>query len=120
MSPPPAWTPKGGTASSPIKEYHQENGTTVLLVSHSMEDVAQYAQKALVMNNAKVFLHDDVEKVFSHAAEMEAMGLSIPQVSRIFLDLAGRGYPVTPNVFTVEGAKQEILRVLGKGGSAHA
>ena len=113
--------PKGrDSILSQIKEYHQENGTTVLLVSHSMEDVAQYAQKALVMNNAKVFLHDDVEKVFSHAAEMEAMGLSIPQVSRIFLDLAGRGYPVTPNVFTVEGAKQEILRVLGKGGSAHA
>ena len=119
--PPPAWTPKGrDSILSQIKEYHQENGTTVLLVSHSMEDVAPVRLKRpWVMNNAKVFLHDDVEKVFPTLPEMEAMGLSIPQVSRIFLDLAGRGYPVTPNVFTVEGAKQEILRVLGKG-SAHA
>lgn len=113
--------PKGrDSILSQIREYHQENGATILLVSHSMEDVAQYAQKALVMNDAKVFMYDDVEKVFSHAAEMEAMGLSIPQVSRIFLDLAQRGYPVNPNVFTVEGAKQELLRVLGKGGNAHA
>ena len=85
-----------------------------------MEDVAQYAQKALVMNDSRVFMYDDVEKVFSHAAQMEEMGLSIPQVSKIFLDLAGRGYPVNPNVFTVESAKEEILRLLGKGGESHA
>ncbi|MDD2955878.1 MAG: energy-coupling factor transporter ATPase [Oscillospiraceae bacterium] len=103
-----------------IREYHEEEKNTVLLVSHSMEDVAKYAKTALVMNQGKVFLYAPVEEVFSHAEELTGLGLSVPQVSRVFLTLARRGYPVNPNVFTLEQAKTELLRVLGKGGSDHA
>lgn len=100
-----------------IREYHQENKNTILLVSHSMEDIAKYANKALVINNAEVFTYDTVESVFSHASEIAEMGLSVPQVSEIFMALAKRGYDVNPNIYTMETAKQELLRVLGKAGN---
>ncbi|WP_312644764.1 energy-coupling factor transporter ATPase [Hydrogenoanaerobacterium sp.] len=101
-----------------IREYHEQEKNTVLLVSHSMEDVAKYTKKVLVMNQAKVFLYDDVEKVFAHADEISRMGLAVPQISRIFMGLAGNGYPVPNNVYTVERAKQILLQTLAKGGKA--
>ena len=105
---------------SQIREYHRRNGNTVLLVSHSMEDVANYAQKALVMNDSKVFMYDDVDKVFAHAQEIEQMGLSVPQITRIFLELARRGYPVRQDVYTIQQAKDQLLELLKKGGNADA
>ncbi len=100
-----------------IQEYHQEQKNTVLIVSHSMEDVARFAQKALVMNKSQVFMYDTVENVFEHANEISAMGLAVPQITRVFMKLAAKGYPVDPNVYTIEGAKKELLRVMnGQGG----
>lgn len=99
-----------------IQEYHQEQKNTVLIVSHSMEDVARFAKKALVMNKSKVFMYDTVENVFEHADEISAMGLAVPQITRVFMKLAAKGYPVDPHVYTVEGAKRELLRVMEQEG----
>lgn len=98
-----------------IKSYHKQRGSTVLLVSHSMEDIAKYAHKVLVLNHAGVAMYDDVAEVFSRAKEITEMGLSVPQVTRIFMGLRERGYPVSESVYTMDYAKQELLRLLGKG-----
>jgi len=98
-----------------IKEYHQEEKNTVLIVSHSMEDVAKFAQKVLVMNQSRVFLYDTVEAVFSHAKELAQIGLAVPQITQVMMELAARGYDVDPNVYTVEAAKGQLLRLLEGG-----
>ena len=92
-----------------IQEYQQQQKNTVLIVSHSMEDVAKFAKKVLVMNQSKVFMYDDTEKVFAHAAEIEQMGLAVPQVTRIFMRLSEMGYPVDPHTYTVQAAKKQVL-----------
>ena len=99
-----------------IREYHEEKKNTVLLVSHSMEDIAKNATMALVMNQSQLFCYDRVEEVFGRAAELGQMGLTIPQVSRVFLSLAEKGLDVNPRVYTVEAARDQILRKLSKGG----
>lgn len=99
-----------------IVGYHKETGRTVLIVSHSMEDVAKFAKKVLVMNQSRMFCYDDVEKVFSQSEAIAGMGLAIPQITRVFVELAQRGYPVDPGVYTVEQAREQIMRLL-KGGN---
>lgn len=94
-----------------ISEYHKARGNTVLLVSHSMEDTAKYAQKVLVMNQSKIYLYDTVDNVFSHAQEIEALGLDIPQVTKIFYALKKQGLDVSSNIYTVEQGRQELLRL---------
>lgn len=94
-----------------IREYHQQTQSTILLVSHSMEDIAKYVGKVLVMNHAGVFDYDTVERVFSRSAELTRMGLSVPQVSRVFERLSSEGLSVSQNVYTVEQAQREILRL---------
>ena len=103
-----------------IKEYHQEEKNTVLIVSHSMEDVAKFAQKVLVMNRSKVFLYDSVENVFVRAGELSQIGLAVPQITQVFMELKKRGYPVNSNVYTIEAAKKELIRLLEKGGEVRA
>lgn len=104
-----------------IKEYHEQTGSTILLVSHSMEDIAKYAQKVLVMNHAKVFAYDSVERVFSQNEALTKMGLSVPQVSKVFYQLRSKGYAVSENIYTVDQAEKDILRLLNeKGGTHHA
>ena len=76
---------------SEVKEYHKKTGTTVLLVSHSMEDIAKYADRVLVMSNKKIAMYDTVENVFARAPELLALGLSVPQVTKIFLKLREMG-----------------------------
>ena len=99
-----------------IREYHQEKKNTVLLVSHSMEDIAKNATMALVMNQSRLFCYDRVEEVFGRGAELARMGLTVPQVSRVFLDLASRGLDVDARVCTVEAAAEQIIaKVAGKG-----
>ena len=78
-------------------------------VAHSMEDVAKFAKKVLGMNQARVFMYDDTEKVFAHASEIEQMGLAVPQVTRVFMRLAEMGYPVNPHTYTIKAAKEQIL-----------
>ncbi len=103
-----------------IKEYHETVKSTILLVSHSMEDVARFATKALVMNHSKVFMYDTVENVFAHASEIEKMGLSVPQVSKVVMGLRAKGYDIPANIHTVEEAKQALLKLMQQGGMANA
>ena len=99
-----------------IKEYHQQEGNTVLLVSHSMEDIAKYASKGLVMNKAKLYMYDTIDNIFSHSKEIENMGLNVPQITRVFLRLKEKGYNFNENIYTIEQAKQAICSAL-KGGT---
>lgn len=72
------------TILSQIRDYHEKTGITVLLVSHSMEDIAKYANRVLVMHRAKIAMYDTVENVFARAQELLELGLSVPQVTQIF------------------------------------
>ena len=95
-----------------IKEYHQEKQSTVLLVSHSMEDVAKHATKILVMNKAKIFCYDETPKVFKRAEEISQMGLAVPQITRVFNALKQKGYNIAEDVYTVDYAKKKLLQYL--------
>ncbi len=99
-----------------IKEYHAEKGTTVLLVSHSMEDVAKTVSKILVMNEAKVFMYSDRSSVFAKANELTSMGLTVPQVTRVFDRLRDMGIEFEDEVFSVDYAKDLVLRLLKEKG----
>ncbi len=97
-----------------IKEYHKEKGNTVLLVSHSMEDVAKTVKKILVMNKAKLFCYDDTVNVFKRADEISKMGLSVPQITRVFNRLKQAGIDIQDDVYTVEYGKKLLLELLAK------
>lgn len=103
-----------------IREYKRQTGKTVILVSHSMEDIAQNVEKVLVMNKGKIAMFEPVEEVFSRAAELMEIGLDVPQVTRVFLALRKKGIPVDTNVYTVSGAEQRLKELLTKGGGARA
>ena len=100
-----------------IKNYREKTGSTVLVVSHSMEDISKIATKVLVMNESKLAYYDTVDEVFKHADELRGMGLNIPRLTKLFLMLKEKGYDVNTNVYTLEKAKQELLELLGKGGT---
>ena len=92
-----------------IQAYRNQTGATILLVSHSMEDVARHAKKILVMNAGKVFCYDTVANVFRCSQELQAIGLAVPQITRVCDALRARGVPLTDDIFTVEQAKQQLL-----------
>ena len=100
-----------------IKNYREKTGSTVIIVSHSMEDVASVADRIVVLNKGKVAFNDTVEAVFSHENELREMGLNIPQITRIFSELKKFGFNLSSNVYTVDDAAEEILRYLHKGGN---
>jgi energy-coupling factor transport system ATP-binding protein len=97
-----------------IKEYHQHTKSTVLLVSHSMEDVAKNASKILVMNNARLFCYEEPPKVFSRADELTQMGLAVPQITRVFNRLKQNGINIRTDVYTTEFACKTILEYIKK------
>lgn len=110
--------PRGrDTILGEIREYHEERKNTVLLVSHSMEDIAQYAKKVLVIAEGRPAMYDTVESIFGRVEELTAMGLAVPQISRVFAGLRAAGCPVPENIYTVEGAAAAILTAV-KGGAA--
>lgn len=95
-----------------IAYLHKESSLTVILVSHSMEDIARYADRLIVMNKGTVMYNDTPKKVFEHYRELEAVGLAAPQVTYIMHDLAERGVKVGTGVTTVSEAADEIMRVI--------
>lgn len=108
--------PKGrDTVLDLIREYQKNTGSTVLVVSHSMEDISKIASKVLVMNKGELAYYDSVDEVFSNAEELREMGLNIPEITQIFMGLRKAGYDVDVNIYTQEKAKAELLRLL-KGG----
>ncbi len=94
-----------------IREYQRETGSTILLVSHSMEDVAKLATKVLVMNRAHLAMYGPVPDVYSRGEELVGMGLNVPQVTRIFMELKKRGYAVSDQVYTVAQGREELMRL---------
>ncbi len=100
-----------------IESYRQAKNATIMMVSHSMEDVARLTDRLLVMNGSHLAMDATPSEVFTHAEELVEMGLSIPQVTQVFLRLRELGIPVE-NVYTIDQAVAEIKRI--KGGAAHA
>ena len=99
-----------------IKDYHKSAKNTILLVSHSMEDVAKYSTKVLVMNKSKLYAYGTVDEIFSRSNEIEEIGLSLPQITKVFRELYKKGYNVNPNVYNLKQAQDQILTLLDKKG----
>lgn len=93
---------------------HETRGISILLVSHSMEDIARYVERIIVMNKGHAVFDDVPRKVFSHYRELEAMGLAAPQMTYIMHALKERGMDVDVTATTVEEARDSILKALGK------
>lgn len=95
-----------------IAYLHKQTDMTVILVSHSMEDIARFADRIIVMNHGEVMFNDEPKKVFAHFKELEKVGLAAPQVTYIMHDLKEHGLAVNTDVTTVEEAADEIMRIL--------
>ena len=93
-----------------IAKLHKETGMTVVLVSHSMEDVARYVDRIIVMNKGEKMLDSNPKEVFRHYKELEEVGLAAPQVTYVMHDLKDRGFDVSPDATTIEEAADEIMR----------
>lgn len=99
---------------SHIIKYHNRTKNTILIVSHSMEDIASFADKILVMNKSELFCYDETEKVFARSEEISRIGLDVPQITRVFTELKHRGLDFGKNVYTVEYAKKLLLKRLNQ------
>lgn len=92
-----------------IKEYRDKTGAAVIIVSHSMEDIAKTAEKVMVLNGGNLELFDTVENVFSKCDFLESIGLSVPQVTKIAIKLSEKGYKISKNIFTVEQLSNAVI-----------
>ena len=101
---------------SQIVQYHKKRKNTVLLVSHSMEDIARVADRIMVMNSSKLVMFDETKKIFSHSRELEKYGLRVPQITKIMLKLKEKGYDVSNGVLTVDSALSQIYSLLNREG----
>ena len=95
-----------------VERLHKETGMTVILVSHSMEDIARYVERIIVMNRGEKMLDGTPGEVFSHYKELEKVGLAAPQVTYVMHDLKERGFAVSPDATTIQEAADEIMRSL--------
>lgn len=95
-----------------LEKLHREQGLTIILVSHSMEDIAKYVDRILVMNHGEKVFDDVPKEVFKHYRELEAIGLAAPQITYIVHALRDHGVPIDNNITTVEEAKTAILQLL--------
>lgn len=95
-----------------IKKLHDEYKMTIILVSHSMEDVGKLAKRIIVMNHGKVALQGEPKDVFKEIDILEEIGLGVPQVTYLMRELRRRGFDVSDEVFTVEQGKKELLKIL--------
>jgi energy-coupling factor transport system ATP-binding protein len=94
-----------------IMEYHRETGSTVVIVSHSMEDMARYCDNLIVMNEGRVCMQGDAEHIFSRAEFLEEIGLDIPQITKLTMMLRQRGIELDSSVYTVEEAFEKIIKL---------
>ena len=99
-----------------IREYHRAQNATIIMVSHSMEEMARTVDRLVVVNDGKIALEGAPSQVFQHGPELERMGLGIPQVTRVFNRLRAMGVDVASSVYTIEQAKAAILDALAKKG----
>ena len=101
---------------SQIVQYHKERKNTVILVSHSMEDIARVADKIIVMNKSNLVMFDKTKEVFSKGRELEKIGLRVPQITKIMLELREKGFDVPEGILTVDEAMDCISSLLDKEG----
>ena len=99
-----------------IRDYHKAHNATIILVSHSMEEMARTVDRLVVVNDGRLPFQGTPRQVFTHGAELEAMGLGVPQMTRVFHRLRQMGVDIDPSVYTIEQAKQAVLAKLGKEG----
>ena len=99
-----------------IRAYHRKKGTTVILVSHSMEEIARNVDRIAVLHRGKNYMDGTPAQVFARAEELEAIGLDVPQVTKVALALRRRGVEVDPSVCTVEALCRQVLALKGGGG----
>ena len=99
-----------------IRDYHQAKNATIIIVSHSMEEMARTVDRLVVVNDGTIALEGAPSQVFQHGQELEDMGLGIPQMTRVFNRLKAMGVDVGSSVYTVEQAKRAILAALAKKG----
>ncbi len=97
-----------------VAKLHQQRHMTVVLVSHSMEDIAKLATQIIVMNSGTVAMQGTVSEVFSHGGELQDMGLDVPQITQLIQRLIQKGYPLPKDIYTVEQAKESILALFQK------
>ena len=97
-----------------IRDYHKANNATIILVSHSMEDMARTVDRLVVIDDGHIPFQGAPREVFQHGSELEKMGLGVPQLTRVFHRLRDLGVDIDPSVYTVEQAKAAILEKLGK------
>lgn len=99
---------------SQIKKLHEEKGNTIILVSHSMEDVGRLVDKVLVMNKGEIAYFDTPENVFTHTEELEKIGLAAPQITYLMKELKKKYPNINDKIFTIEEAREEIKRVVSE------
>ena len=95
---------------SQVKNYHQQTGGTVILVSHSMEDIANYADKVVVLNSGHVYKYADTEEVFADAKNLDEMGLGIPDITKVFLKLKEMGCDIPTDVYTIPYGVKTLMK----------
>ena len=98
-----------------IRDYHKVHNATIIMVSHSMEDVARTVDRLVVVNDGVLPFRGTPREVFQHGKELEEMGLGVPQMTRVFHRLKAMGVDIDPSVYTIEQAKQAILKAKGVG-----
>ncbi|MBZ9689443.1 energy-coupling factor transporter ATPase [Clostridium estertheticum] len=97
---------------SKIVELYKENDMTIILVSHSMEDVAKVANRIIVMDSGKCILDGTPAEIFKQIEILESVGLAVPQVTYLIRELRNKGFDISEDIFTIEKAKQELLKIL--------
>lgn len=102
-----------------IREYQRQSGNAVIIVSHSMEDMAMYCDRAIVMSHAKILIHGTCHEVFSQHELLKQAGLDVPEITELVLELRKKGIDIPENIYTVDGAVEAIKRLVldGKGGN---
>ena len=101
-----------------IRDLHREAGTTIVMVSHSMDDVASLAERVIVMNHGEVAMDGAPREVFSRGEELRKMGLDVPQAVQLAEKLREKGFDIPQGIYLVEEIKREIEKILGKGDAA--
>lgn len=100
-----------------IRDYHEANNATIILVSHSMEEVARTVDRLVVVNDGTIPFEGPPREVFRHGEELEAMGLGVPQMTRVFHRLRSMGVDIDPSVYTIAQARQVLLDALKRKGA---
>ncbi|MDN3954362.1 energy-coupling factor transporter ATPase [Sporolactobacillus laevolacticus] len=99
-----------------IERFRRESGTAVILVSHSMEDIAEHAKHVIVLDKGRIALSGTTTAIFNQAEQLVHLGLDIPQITKVLLELKKKGYPVNTGATTIDDAEQEIMHLFEKGG----